>query len=228
MSVLDDMRPFPKIVMLSFIALFTTSLLASVFAETSLPKPSGPVNDFAEVITSPYEKRISNLAKELLDKTGVALVLVTMHDLGVADSNEYANRLYNAWGIGKTGEDRGILILVSVREQKMRIRMGSGLKALLSPGQVGEIQDRFVAPLLKQNNYDDGLLNGVVAIAKIISKHAGATIAGDAASKTAQEDRSGFPIGFALLVLGAVILAFVVCKIYGRNKAKAGNAKTQE
>jgi uncharacterized protein len=228
MSVLDGMRPFPKIVMLSFIALFSTSLLASVFAETPLPKPSGPVNDFAEVITSPYEKRISNLAKELLDKTGVALVLVTMLDLGGADSSQYANRLYNAWGIGKTGEDRGILILVSVREQKMRIRTGSGLKALLSPGQVGEIQDRFVAPLLKQNNYDDGLLNGVVAIAKIISKNAGATIAEDTAPKPAQESRSGFPIGFALLVPGAAILAFVVCKIYGRKKAKTNRGNIQK
>lgn len=226
--VLNNMRPFSKIIVLSLVAMIAAFLPGTVCPENPLPKPSGPVNDFAEVITSPYEKRISNLAKELLDKTGVALVLVTMHDLGGADSNEHANRLYNAWGIGKTGEDRGILILVSVREQKMRIRTGSGLKALLSPGQVGEIQDRFVAPLLKQNNYDDGLLNGVVAIAKIISKHAGATIAGDAAPKPAQEDRSGFPIGFALLVPGAAILAFVVCKIYGRNKAKAGNAKTQE
>jgi len=221
MSVLDGMRPFSKIVILTFVALFATSLLASVSGENPLPKPSGSVNDFAEVITPPYEKRIAHLAKELLDKTSVTLVLVTMPDLGGADSNEYANRLYNAWGIGKTEEDRGILILVSVREQKMRIRTGSGLKALLSSGQVEEIQDRFMAPFLKQNNYDDGLLNGIVAIGKIIRKHAGATIAEDPAPKPAQESRSGFPIGFALLVLGAAILAFVMCKIYGRNKAKA-------
>jgi len=228
MSVLDGMRPFSKIVILSFIALFATSLLASVSGENPLPKPSGPVNDFADVITPPYEKRIGNLAKELLAKTGVALVLVTMHDLGGADSNEYANRLYTAWGIGKTGEDRGILILVSVTEQKMRIRTGSGLKALLSPGQVGEIQDRFMAPFLKQNNYDEGLLNGIVAIGKIISKDAGATIAEDPAPKPAQESRSGFPIGFALLVPGAAILAFVVHKIIGRNKAKASRGNIQK
>jgi uncharacterized protein len=221
MSVLGGMRPFSKTVMICFIALFSTSLLASVFAETPLPKPSGPVNDFAEVMTSPYEKRISNLAKELLAKTGVALVLVTMHELGGADSSQYASRLYNEWGIGKTGEDRGVLILVSVREQKMRIFTGTGLKALLSPRQVAEIEARFVAPLLKQNNYDDGLLNGVVAIAKIISKESGVSITGDAAPKAAQESRSGFPVALALLVLGAVILASVVYKIYGRNKAKA-------
>ncbi len=221
------MRLFSKIVLLSFIALFSTSPLGSVCAESPFPKPSGPVNDFADVMTPPYEKRIGNLAKELLAKTGAALVLVTMHDLGGADSNEYANRLYNAWGIGKTREDRGVLILVSVRERKMRIRTGAGLRAVLSSRQLEEIQDRFVAPLLKQNNYDDGLLNGVVAIGKIIGEEAGVTIAEDAAPKAAQESRSGFPIGLVLLALGAAILAFMVCKIYRRNKAKARSVKAQ-
>jgi uncharacterized membrane protein YgcG len=51
--------------------------------------------------------------------------------------------------------------------------MGNGLKAILSQRQIGEIQDRFVAPYLKQNNYDDGLLNAVLAIAKIIAKESG-------------------------------------------------------
>jgi uncharacterized protein len=206
------MRAFSTIVILSLVALLTTSLAASVFAGNPLPKPSGPVNDFAGVMTPPYEKRIGNLAKELLAKTGVALVLVTMHDLGGADSAEYADRLYNAWDIGKTGEDRGVLILVSVREQKLRIRPGTGLKALLSPRRLGEIQDRFVAPLLKQNNYDDGLLNGVVAIGKIIGKDAGVTITGDAPPTAVQESRSWFPVGLALLVLGAAVLALVVLK----------------
>jgi uncharacterized protein len=227
MSVPAGMRPFSKTVILCFIGLFSTSLLASVFAETPFPKPSGPVNDFAEVITAPCEKRMSNLAKELLAKTGASLVLVTMRDLGGADSTQYASRLYSAWGIGKTKEDKGVLILVSVREQRMRIFTGTGLKALLSPRQLAEIQDRFVAPLLKQNNYDDGLLNGVVAIAKIISKEAGVTIAGEAAPKAGQESRSGFMLPLGLLVLGAVLLAFGVRKISRRNKSKSNRVKTQ-
>jgi uncharacterized protein len=157
--------------------LFIGAAVFGAACEQSLvSKPSQPVDDFAEVITPPYEKRIGNIAKELADKTGVALVLVTMHELGGVDPNEYAHRLYNERGLGKTGEDRGVLILVSVREQKMRIRTGTGLKAILPPRQIGEIQDRFAAPLLKQNNFDDGLLNAVVAIAKIIAKQSGATL----------------------------------------------------
>jgi uncharacterized protein len=92
------------------------------------------------------------------------------------DADQYAERLYRGWNIGKKESDKGVLILVSMKDQKLRIRTGSGLKATLSPRQIGEIQDRFMAPLLKQNNYDDGLLNGVSAIARIIAKEMGVTL----------------------------------------------------
>jgi uncharacterized protein len=226
--VSGSMRRLPRIVAFLLLFLFVVASLVRVSAEKPLPKPAGPVNDFADLITPPYEKRIGNLAKELFDKTGVALVVVTMHDLGGDDHNEYATRLYNAWGIGKKGEDKGVLILVIVRQRKMRIETGAGLKAFLTESLVQEIQDRFMAPFLKQNNYDDGLLNGVVAIGKIISKQAGVTINADASPKAVQEGRSGFPIGVAVLVLGAAILAFVLYKIYGRSKAKANLGNIQK
>ena len=135
------MRRFPRIVAFLLLFLFVVDSLVRVSAEKLLPKPAGPVNDFADVITPPYEKKIGNLAKELFDKTGVDLVVVTMHDLGGDDHNEYATRLYNAWSIGKKGEDKGVLILVTVRERKMRVETGAGLKAVLPESHVQEIGD---------------------------------------------------------------------------------------
>lgn len=167
------MRLFSSIIVLFLIVVIAALLPGAGCTESPFPKPAGPVNDFADVMTPPYEKRIAGLAKEMLAKTGVSLVIVTMPDLAGADPKEYANRLYKAWGIS---EDKGALILVSVREQKLRIQTGTGLKELLSPARIGEIQDRFMAPLLNKNNYDDGLLNGVVAIAKIIAKQSGVTL----------------------------------------------------
>jgi uncharacterized protein len=223
-SLLVFMRPFSWVSLFSLVALMALFLPGSLCAESPLPKPSGPVNDFADRMTPPYEKRIGNISKELVDKTGVALFVVTVPDLGSADASEYAERLYSAWNIGKNGADKGVLILVSVRERKLQVRMGTGVKALVSPHQIVEIQDRFVAPLLKQNNYDDGLLNGVVAIAKIISKEAGVTFTGDAVPKAAPKSRSGSTLALALLVVGAAILAFVLWRNARRKKPPKDDA----
>lgn len=170
------MRPFTRIIIFCAVAALAASLPGGVCAQSAFPKPGGPVNDFADVITPPYEKRIGNIAKELTGKTGVALFVVTMPNVGGAGADEYAERLYKDWGLGTKGSDKGILILVSVRERKLHVRVGADLEAHLSQRQIEEIQSRFVVPYLRQNNYDAGLFNGVVAIAKIIAEESGVTL----------------------------------------------------
>ena len=151
------------------------SLLASglVHAERPFPKPEGPVNDFAHVIAPQYKEKMVAVATELYQKTGTALVVVTMPDIGGAEYNDYVNRLYSAWGIGKKGEDKGVLIFVTVKERKMRIETGYGVEGILPDGLVGEIRDRYMIPYLKENKYGEGLLNGTLAVAQVIAKHAG-------------------------------------------------------
>ena len=140
---------------------------------TRYPKPRGLLNDFANVIPPPYENKILAITSELLKKTGTAVVVVTMPDIGGEDYNDYANRLYAAWGIGKKGEDKGVLIFVTIKERKMRIETGYGVEGILPDGLVGEIRDRYMTPYLKQNQFGEGLLNGTLAVSQVIAKDAG-------------------------------------------------------
>ena len=72
--------------------------------------------------------------------------------------NLYANGLYKAWGIGKKGEDKGVLIFLTVKERKIRIETGYGVEGILPDGLVGEILDKYVVPFLKEGNYGKGSL----------------------------------------------------------------------
>lgn len=181
------------------VTLFLLPLIASAanaWAE-ELPKPKGLVNDFANVISPEYEQRLVQVTHELLRGTGVSVVVVTMPDIGGEDYNEYANRLYAAWGIGKKGEDRGVLIFVTVKERKMRIETGYGMEGLIPDGLAGEIRDQYMVPYLKENRFGEGLLNGTLAVAQIIAKDAGVRLTGEAPLKRPQKKRSGLS---ALLV----------------------------
>ena len=54
-----------------------------------------------------------------MEKTGTAVVVVTVPTIGEGEeTNLYANGLYKAWGIGKKGEDKGVLIFLTVKERK--------------------------------------------------------------------------------------------------------------
>jgi uncharacterized protein len=184
-----------KIRILSF--LLITAVLISTgpsLAQQSFPKPKGPVNDFANVISQAHEQKILRIVTELYQKTGVPVVVVTMPDIGGAEYNDYANRLYSAWGIGKKGVDKGVLIFITIKERKIRIETGYGVEGILPDGLVGQIRDRYMTPYLKQNKFGEGLLNGTVAVSQIIAKDARVNLTGQAPIKVAKKRRSSLSI----------------------------------
>jgi uncharacterized protein len=186
------------------------------WAERPFPKPRGLVNDFAEVIPPSYEQQISAITSELLQKTKIPVVVVTMPDIGGAEYNDYANRLYSSWGIGQKGEDKGVLILVTVKERKMRIETGYGVEGILPDGLVGEIRDRYMVPYLKTDQYGEGLLRGAAAVSQVIAKDAGVMLTGEmpALKVTRKKKRSGW----ALFPLFLLLLFF----LFGRRRGGGG------
>lgn len=165
------------------LSLFIIILLLHCFLLTSagsekFPQPRGAINDYAGVITPQYARPMDLLAREVLQKTGTSVVVVTLKSIEGNDPADYANRLYEAWGIGKKGQDKGVLILLALEERRVRIETGYGVEGILPDGLVGEIIDTYVVPYLKKGNYDKGLSNALVAVSSVIAKDAGISLTG--------------------------------------------------
>ncbi|MCA1990395.1 MAG: TPM domain-containing protein, partial [Desulfarculus sp.] len=90
------------------------------------PRPQAPLADYAQVVPPQYAQAIDALGQELLQKTGASLVVATLPALEDETIETAAVRLFQAWGIGKKGEDRGVLILVAVAQRRLRIEVGYG------------------------------------------------------------------------------------------------------
>jgi uncharacterized protein len=205
--VIGVTTPNCPVIFAAAVCLWLSTLIhCTAHADRPIPKPQGPINDFAEVIPPSHEQKMTAITTELYQKTGTAVVVVTMPDIGGAEYNEYANRLYSEWGIGKKGEDKGVLIFVTVKERKMRIETGYGVEGILPDGLVGEIRDRYMIPYLKQDNYGEGILNGTLAVAQVISKEADIELTGQVAARAPKKGRSGF--GFLPIVLIILFLMF--------------------
>jgi len=195
----------PKILIL--LILITLAVIPSSIAANPFPKPQGLVNDFAGVIPQEYKQTLVALTGELFQKTGIPVVVVTMADIGGAEYNDYANRLYSAWGIGKKGEDKGVLVFVTIKERKMRIETGYGVEGILPDGLVGEIRDRYMIPYFKENRFGEGLLNGVRALSQVMAKDAGVTLTGQAPVTAPPKKRGS---GMSFLPLLFFIVFFIL------------------
>jgi len=181
------------------------------FAAEKYPAHRGTaVNDFAHVIDPADATKIEDMASEILQKAGAAVVVVTLPELGPTEEiSLYANGLYKAWGIGKKGEDKGVLIFLAVKERKIRIEVGYGLEGALTDGIVGEILDRFVVPHLQAGEMGKGLHNAVFACGVYIANSAGVKLTGNAFPYRAksQPKNKGLNLGMLIFfIIAAVVL----------------------
>lgn len=186
-------------------------LPAAVHSAPSFPAHSGAVNDFANVIPTEYKNRMENLSREVLEKTGASVVVAVLPALGEEDLNDYANGLYSAWGIGKKGQGKGVLILLAVKERKLRIETGYGVEGILPDGLTGEIMDKYMLPHLRQGDYGMGLYNGMFAVSTVIARDAGIQLTGSpgkTASRRASPSvrKSMSPLTVVLLIAVVAVL----------------------
>jgi uncharacterized protein len=191
-------------VLLILVLAFQASVCAS--ADPAFPRPTGAVNDFANVIPASERAVMENLAREVLQKAGTAVVVATVPTVGDMVVDDYATRLYESWGIGKKEEDKGVLILLALKERRVRIETGYGVEGILPDGVVGEIIRLQVIPYLKRGDYGRGLLNAMTAVSDIITRDAGVTLTGRPQTKPAQPT-GGVPVSpFALILLAIVFM----------------------
>ncbi len=145
----------------------------STFAAMKLPSPTPEffVNDFANVISAEDEEKILKKTEGLYAATGnsTQVVVATINSLEGYGIEEYANNLFREWGIGNKDKNDGILILLAVNDRKSRIEVGYGLEGTLPDGKTGGIQDTYMIPYFKENNFSKGLAEGAMAVCDIIS-----------------------------------------------------------
>jgi len=128
-------------------------LVMQVSTLAAFPRPDGYVNDFASVLADADEAYLENFLHTLERDTSAEVAVVTVPALDGMTIEEYANRLFADWGIGKTQQDNGVLLVVAVGERSVRIEVGYGLEGILPDGLAGEIIRTEIVPEFKAGKY---------------------------------------------------------------------------
>jgi uncharacterized protein len=139
-------------------------------APAPMPSPIGLVSDFAGVIDAATEERLTARIKELKQKTGSEIAVVTLPTTQPDPVAERALRLAEAWKPGDPAKDNGVLFLVAVEDRELFIATGYGIEGALPDGLVGEIRDRTIVPKFREGNLAAGIEAGVDRMAAIIAR----------------------------------------------------------
>lgn len=182
------MRPRAKMAFVprhpaALIALFALMLPGPAHAETASDRllnslsPQGYVSDFAGVLDSARRARIEQFLAQVESRDGVEIAVVVLPSLEGGEIDDFSNRLFSHWGIGKRGKDNGVLLLAAIEDRKVRIEVGYGLEPTLTDARAGWILDREVLPAFRDGRYADGLDAGARRIVEVVVRPAGEAVA---------------------------------------------------
>lgn len=172
------------------------------------------VNDSANLLSNETEDYIINMNKALESKTGAQIVVVTAKNLEGMSLEEYATKLFREYGIGDKEKNNGVLILCAYEERMIRVEVGYGLEGALPDGKTGRIQDEYIIPYLKENDFDTGIKNGFNAILQEVMTEYGITIDG-VAEATALETNDDSHILPELIMVAIFIMLIIFSGRHG-------------
>ncbi len=150
--------------------LCTLLFLLTADADILLSKPAGPVNDFAGILSQKTKNDLIRLSSSVYNKTGVALVLATVPSLDGDEIDDLTNKLYEKWGIGKKGVDEGVLILLAMKERKIRIETGYGVEGYITDLQATRIRQNATTQYLARNQWDNGIAFMFISLIELIAQ----------------------------------------------------------
>jgi len=172
---MKSLRRWANPVLVSAVSVVLSLVAARAEKVATMPQPTGYVDDYAGVISSPEKTELEAECRELHDKTKAQVFFVTIKTLDGEAVETFANELFAKWKIGEKKTDRGVLLLLSVKEHKRWIEVGYGLEGILPDGKVGDI-GREMVPALKASNYDEAARIGVRDVSRVIAEDAGVTL----------------------------------------------------
>lgn len=183
-------------------------LLWVAVLHADFPKPAGAVNDFADILTDRQERALTDLVQSVEDATTTEIAVASVTALDGMTVEEYANRLFAAWGIGQQGKDNGVLILVAPREREMRIEVGYGLEEILPDGLAGQIVQETFIPRFRSGEYGLGIVEGTNRVAAILRRNQPLTPDQRAAvDRMASASTSDLPIEWVLVPFFGLFVA---------------------
>lgn len=143
------------------LALLLLPALALGALAADVPEPSEDfyVYDGAGTLSQSTKDLIIN-ASGPLEKycDGAQIVVVTIDYLPSGyDSEQYANLLFNTWGVGSAQANNGMLLLHVVKEDRGWLAVGAGLTNQISSDSLNSLMDRYFWPSSDAGNYDEAV-----------------------------------------------------------------------
>ena len=178
--------------------------LASVFTSLSfaldVPPLTGRVVDLAHVLPADVAVSLTSDLEAHETKTSNQVAVLILPSLEGEPLESFSHRVGTTWKLGQKGTDNGVLLLIALRERKVRIEVGYGLEGTLTDLRSAHIIRQEIVPRFRSGDLPGGIAVGVQAIIGTIEGTYKAEEVLSGPARSGQE-----PTAFQYVIVGIVV-----------------------
>lgn len=139
------------------------------FEEASIPTLHRHVTDMTQTLSPTAQETLEQQLSELTHQKGVQIAILVVPSTRPEPIEDYAQRVFEAWKLGRKGIDDGLLIVVAKNDRHLRVHVGYGLEGTITDLQAKQISREIISPAFKLGDYEGGLARGVEAFVALIN-----------------------------------------------------------
>lgn len=187
-------------------------------AQTIAPVPAlaGRVLDQTHTLSAEQQRSLTDKLAALESSKGSQLVILMVPTTQPEDIASYANRVANAWKIGRRDVGDGVLLVVAKNDRKVRIEVAKTLEGAIPDLAAKRIIDEAITPNFRNGDFFAGLDQGADRLIGLINGEPLPAPDERATSHSASRSPAGFDwfdlaifFFFAVPVAGAVLTRVV-------------------
>ena len=157
---------------LRVVAIMMACLLwARVAAAVPIPPAQNPLVDQLGLLDSDTRAAVVEACTSVERDTSAEIAVLIMATTGGEDHQAYGVRVFNAWGIGKSGVNNGVLLLFAMDDRRVEIIPGHGYRGMFSKAASSSLLKRVVVPRMRAGDKPQAVLAAVNEVARIIRRN---------------------------------------------------------
>ena len=128
--------------------------------ELKVPTLTGRVVDTAKVFTPRHLSTLNQEIIKLENASGGQMAILTIPSLQGNVLEDYSLKVAETWKIGHKGKDNGLILLLAIKDRRVRVEVGYGWEGDIPDAKAGDII-RGMKPYLAKGDYEGACIMAI-------------------------------------------------------------------
>jgi uncharacterized protein len=210
----DRRRPrWPAAVACALVALLAWTRPVPAAEPLAAIPPVARVVDQTGTLTPDQVEALTQKLAALEARKGSQIAVLIVPTTQPEDIAQYGIRVAEQWKLGRKGVDDGAILLVALKDRRMRIEVGYGLEGVVSDLASNRIIDEYLRPAFRAGDFYGGIN---AAVDRLVGLVDGEPLPPPKAEAARNRGGDGIGAVFPVLFVVALIAGPILRRLLGR------------